>query len=743
MAVNNKLKYIVHSASAGDREIFPTGESSLRLKIDLHDDIDDPLHDYIYKLSGKLVLTGSDFEWILALETDSAHRGDDLLIEVIDDASGSPVDLVPGTKLILNDAAFDLDKCLVEIPITTPDKYEAFNKAKGDEVNFFDLMVSGTFYDINVLDYIPKFEVNYSEVNYPVGTNTFDITDQHFAYYPNKRAQYPGFGPEGETEEAGYPNAAVTIFDTVDLVEMTNNSSGENELGIGTYPFISTYPDPLDAKADGWRLYAFKYEIFNNVTAGSSMGYLGHFCWIREIKDVPTGTAMAADWVLVSSSGGTDRFARPAMLVHRTNINKTSFRTESDPTEARVNIMQTTYVVGMDIANIIADSTGFYSDGTMVAPTDMIMSTFQDFEYQNYYSFTAFVNGKRLNDFIEFLISKCDPTLTVKSDFLQINPPSGATTTNYVTGIDTFVDDIIMFQKSDVKRPFATNRATKGLISTEKLLYVLFKMCKLKHRIDGNDFRIEHISSDYFVRLATRDLTTEPLNRFLAGTRRYSYDQEVRLPGKETFKYMEMRPQGDSEPLNDMNGVPITYDGSNVDRSKENGVFDHIVDNVTTDVSYILQHNGGVGYLIDAVSKNAYPVQDAANDTTISDEGWVLMASRLVVGPSTSERYMVIGDPIIGANREMNNVLGWAYLHDAFFRTNANTKYGQLNNAPTTFDTTKYIRKSIALPFIICDITTFDPFELITSALGDGIVKTAEYNFQETKLTVVLGYPEV
>ena len=206
---------------------------------------------------------------------------------------------------------------------------------------------------------------------------------------------------------------------------------------------------------------------------------------------------------------------------------------------------------------------------------------------------------------------------------------------------------------------------------------------------------------------------------------------------------MEMRPQGDSEPLNDMNGVPITYDGSNVDRSKENGVFDHIVDNVTTDVSYILQHNGGVGYLIDAVSKNAYPVQDAANDTTISDEGWVLMASRLVVGPSTSERYMVIGDPIIGANREMNNVLGWAYLHDAFFRTNANTKYGQLNNAPTTFDTTKYIRKSIALPFIICDITTFDPFELITSALGDGIVKTAEYNFQETKLTVVLGYPEV
>jgi hypothetical protein len=403
--------------------------------------------------------------------------------------------------------------------------------------------------------------------------------------------------------------------------------------------------------------------------------------------------------------------------------------------------MQTCYVAGLDYANVIADGTGYYSDGTTVPPTAAIMNTNQDFEYQNYYSFGELNNGRSMNDVIEWAVGICDPSLTVVSDFFQINPAT-VSTDNYVTGADSFVDDIMMFQKSDVKRPFATNKATIGMFTTEKLLYWLFKMFRVKYRIDGTDFRIEHVTSDYFVRTATRDLTTAPLNRMLAGTNRYSYDREMRLPAKETFRFMESRPQGDSFALNDFNGVPILYTGSNVDRTADNGTFEHFVDKVTTDVHYILNHSGGIGYLSDATSKNQYPVQNAANDNTIDDEGFVLVASNLVVVGFTSTRYMVIRDPIIGTKRDMNNVLGWASLHDAFFRSYANTKYGTMNNAAITFDSTKYIKKSISLPFNICDVLDFDPFELIVSGLGTGIIKTAEYDFQEDKLTVVIGYQE-
>jgi hypothetical protein len=92
---------------------------------------------------------------------------------------------VAGTKLVLNDGIFDLDRCTVEIPATTPDLYQSFNLAKGDELNMFDLLSSGPFFDVHPLDYVPQFELNYSPVNSITGG--FDIDHQNFKYYPNSR----------------------------------------------------------------------------------------------------------------------------------------------------------------------------------------------------------------------------------------------------------------------------------------------------------------------------------------------------------------------------------------------------------------------------------------------------------------------------------------------------------------------------------------------------------------------------
>lgn len=732
--INNKLKYFLHSPSAGDREVFPTGESALKVKYELHNEDTDPLYDYIVTVDGILTFAADDYVWIKAIEDDTAVRGEDLLLELQDKQTGTV--WVEGTRIILNDATFDLDRCTVDIPITTPDPYEVFNAAKGDDINFFDLLISGTFYDINVLDYVPNFETNYSEIVPPGGTGTFGIGSQNFDYFPNSKAQYPGYGTEGEIPDANFPSTATTLFDNADLVDLTNNAvDGFVELNVGTKPYHNGYATPDLAIADGWRIYAFRYDIFAN-TGGGAVGYKGMFCWIREVKDEVIGTVMTPEWVYVGVIGGMDRWARKPLLVPRTNINRASFVTESFPTEKQVRIMQTTYVVGLDIVNIVAGST--YPLGS--APTDAIMDVFHDFEFRNYYAFGSLVNGKTLNDVIEFTIHRCDPSLTVVSDFFQINPGT-VSTDNYVTGLPSYVDDIIMFQKSDVKRPFASNKATIGMYTANKLLTWL-SMFDVKYRIEGTNFILEHITSPAFVRAATLNLTTPPLNERLAGLRRYSYDQRTRLPAKETFMFMEARPRGDTEPLNDFNGLPILYYGSNVDRTKDAGVLAHLIDAVTTDVYYIMIHSGGLGYLIDQTTKNPYPVQDAANDDTISDDGFVFVASNLDTSGPIAARYMFVKEPIIGTDREMNNVLGWAFLHRDFFMTNRNTKQGNLNGSDVTFTTTKYIKQSVELNFDMCNINDFDQFELIISALGTGIVKTAEYSIVDSSLTVVLGYQE-
>lgn len=742
----NRIKYTLHSPSAGDRVVTPTGESSFKITYELHNEDGDPLYDYIIKVAGNFNFAGEDYQWIKAIEDDPLVRGEEILLEMEHLDTGEI--LADGSKIILNDGVFDLDRCCVDIPVTTPDHYEVFNGAKDDELNMFDLMESGPFYDVHCLGYTPKFELNYSPFDGPA--LGFDIDHQDFHYYPNSRAEYPGYSVDGQKPQEYklyYPNAAVKLFDSIDLMELTPNADGIANINIGSKPYHNGYGDPADALADGWRLYSFWWNGYHGDITGI-FDYNCRFVWLREIKDVVIGTTMDPEWIYIGVVSGTlhdtdsglERWARSPILVPRTNTTRAAFRTEASPDVVQTEMQQTSFCVGLVYSNVFITA-GTYPDTTTVAPIESIPSPFPRVDWKNYYGFESLNNGKPFNDLIEWAIGKCDPSLTVKSDFLQINP-TVVSSDNYVTGLPSFVDDIMIFQKSDVKRPFATNKATRGMFTPNKMLTWLLEMFNMRYRIEGSVFILEHVSSPYFVKPATRDLTAPPLNERLAGLRRYSYDKKEKLPAKETFKFMEGRPQGDGEPLDDFNGLPILYYGSNVDRTKDAGVLEHAVDGVTTDVYHILIHSGGVGYLIDAVTKNPYPVQNASDDNTISDDGFVLVASNLVTIGVTSTRYMFIENPILDDDRQMNNVLGWAFLHRDFFKTNRNTKRGELNGTPVTFDSTKYIKQSVELNFDMCNINEFDPFELIVSALGTGIVKTAEFTISDQTITVVLGYQE-
>lgn len=148
---------------------------------------------------------------------------------------------------------------------------------------------------------------------------------------------------------------------------------------------------------------------------------------------------------------------------------------------------------------------------------------------------TTVDNGLHFSDVLIQILRGACPLLTLKSDFFQINPENPSAV-NYVTGKASTVKDIVVFQKSDVKRPKATGNANKLEISLEEMLEVLLKMFNVKWRIEGDIFRLEHVS--YYSKEIGFDTTSESLKKYIVGKRKYTYQNE-KIPNKETFKFKE------------------------------------------------------------------------------------------------------------------------------------------------------------------------------------------------------------
>ncbi len=70
-------------------------------------------------------------------------------------------------------------------------------------------------------------------------------------------------------------------------------------------------------------------------------------------------------------------------------------------------------------------------------------------------------NGFSLEEVLNELLKENCPDLKIVSDFFQWRPENQSDI-NYVTGITSMVNKLRIFQKSDVKRPNASNPATKA-----------------------------------------------------------------------------------------------------------------------------------------------------------------------------------------------------------------------------------------------------------------------------------------
>jgi hypothetical protein len=292
-------------------------------------------------------------------------------------------------------------------------------------------------------------------------------------------------------------------------------------------------------------------------------------------------------------------------------------------------------------------------------------------------------NGLSFEDVIE-LLNPCD--LTIVSNFFWINPDATNPDNAAYTAAAGQVDNLHIWQKSDIKRPATSENATKANLTFEQLLQFLANTFQVYAYIDGTNLRIEHIS--YFeAKTQGLDLTQAAYSKYLLGTNNYSYDS-TNQPIREKFTWMD-------EVSDDFTGFPIEYDNSCTQRE---GVTEKEYTNplFTTDFEFV------------AAEVNAEAVSDAgfliAQVVEFSGEKFI---PKITI-PSSEARF--------------NGALSFIYLHDKFWRNYRPFAEGLLNENLVTFDSVRPVKIQGTITALLCcsDLAGFDPIELIKSGIDWG-----------------------
>jgi len=291
--------------------------------------------------------------------------------------------------------------------------------------------------------------------------------------------------------------------------------------------------------------------------------------------------------------------------------------------------------------------------------------------------------GRNFNEVLELIFDECG--LSVVSDFFNINPDATAPSNDAYTFAATNLQEMTLHQKSDVKRPYASEEARESqwTFKRSQMLDALWIMFRVAWTIEGTTVRIEHIS--YFSTSGGLDCTAVPMALEIEA----DVDDKIK---EERFFWMDADA---STPY--FKGDPIVYDcGSEI---KENRV-----QIISTDLSVINDNDS----------------------TDILDEGFVLVATQDVAGTRR-----VIRD---------NQPLSFSELHPALHRWYAYFKDFRINNTPTTALSTRGTKRQVPFTTRLCCGETFDPSLLVETPYGFGRVDNGERDYANDTLRLELKY---
>lgn len=329
---------------------------------------------------------------------------------------------------------------------------------------------------------------------------------------------------------------------------------------------------------------------------------------------------------------------------------------------------------------------------------------------------TPIGNGRRLTDVIQYLIQDCG--LDFVSDFFNKNPDNTSPDNFAYDYAELFYKELIIWQKSDVKRQPRTITdsnnntitlsyvfASKAIIKLKDLLNWLNIMYNVQWKIIGNKFRIEHYTYWNSEKQNLIDLTD---NSRIKGLYRYKYEVEE-LPASETWQWMEETDKSDFD------GLPIFYSETCSYGDDDGKDLEYSVSKITTNVDYIIN-----------------------NPSKISDDGFVIAST----GELQNKLFLLSAPGSISGENKINASNSFANLLYYLHRHVRPQRSGNMNGSDTSFYYPVPSRSQNEITFALCceELENFDTNMRIRTQLGWGDLDTVKFKDPSSLITVKLLY---
>ena len=686
---------------------------------------------YRSELSGALKFLKADFDWIMAQSFETEYI---VLVEKSNDG-GLTWNAYYTGSFFRSDCQIDLDSEKIEVKLNTRDQYNEVLAGLEKEYDLLKLAPAKTPLSIDKRPLIQLYILGDSVVSCFLGGNSWEqdvyeaITDTTAlvnTYYFALASTLYRFTVSGGGTVGGSQNFLIGDY----VRETGSTNYGRNNIYNLTqisYPEENRYGNPTGNTVYEYSLFQVSpsVEMFhgstvndpNNCTLDAVAGsgavgsvdvyvfapikvYMRYLLDVETISGLNTYTIPSND--IVENNRNYKRvigYAIDCATIHNyASSNPTKYGRADDGM-----YYQMPYTLWGAKFYPIARSTWGYSS---------IWFAFETFDWileeQGRKSYTL-KDSMMISEAIRVLLNIIDPTITHDgtsnySQFLY-------GTTNPIT-YGAF--RVMITQKSNILAGEYDQPAQKAPVTLSAILAMLRDTMKVYWYIEGNKFKLEHIS--WFKNggaysgtpITSFDLTTSIQRKnkkpwgFISS--KYSYDK-VDMAERYEFGWMDDVTEGFA-------GYPIEINSKYVQRGKIENVNISVF---TSDIDYMLLNPG-----------------------SISQDGFALFAA---VWDSANNRYVppYVQRTVNGADlRLQNGLMSFIYLHPNFWTYDLPAMDVTINEDPYTWvqGIERKKKQKISFP----SLEDPNPLQLIKTYLGDGQIEKLSVNLQSRMNDIELKY---
>jgi hypothetical protein len=729
-----KLSYFI-GEEEHTRYINPAGVFSLVLARENH--------RYKEEFSGEMIIKGDDFQWVM-----DAGRCTEIFVECVFKRTWYGVFTHTDCKLI------NTSKKYLEVTPRVDDAYRKFDPWMGLEMNIvppFDGIESK----------VPVFSVN----QYGIETRTVRITEPYTGTVAIGKT-WEGYSVNDWIKLTGSGNYALDNGRNNSLISYLNDGiaptpftdSGGTAYFLTYFPYFAWYfgtwpggPPTTYAINDQlnqlmWLDYSGFVRKQSNSTIENWYETLYAESGLFTLYEIRNVYKSNGEWEYCDIIYAREFYDRPGeppsgLVSDDTELNfftRGWFYLQDEKKWIRrpYQILDSDFPTPAPTLAEAQTQTGITGDGTWF--TDLAISGQQFLKwnknYANLYGNNWYVNlyGTAfypkhfhkptliIEKFMAFLAAEITksgygfPVAEITSKFFNDN-------TNPYTGTANVWKNVLIGQNSDVKRPLASEQATKEIMTFESFLDTLCTLTNTAWAIIDREFILEHIS--YFEKGLSYGNALNPDNiinpfsivntaknkGFMNLTNIYSYEK-ANMPKFEIFKTA-----GGSEPIND--NVKIEYESACVNNLPKQNIRTINLD-TTLDYDYTRTEGSDAGFAF--VSTYMALVSTGGITSALVN---VLLPAQDSFGRFVFNKDFTLADVV----RIYHN---WGRNDDSAL----------LNGVAWPVTTFKNIIQNLEFRYKLDDELMENPYAIVATGIGYGIIKNLTYETKGHWLSYELGF---